>query len=115
MGSSSGRQLLLLMWKNWLLQKKKVVLTICEIALPTVLVIMTWLIRQEVEAVNIEEHTHWRSFNVDNLPANLTPPNTQPFQDPVPWLLSYSPNEPVVTSVMERLAKKLNMSVDGKS
>jgi len=75
MAISNTRQFALLLWKNWLLQKRRIALTAFQILLPAVLALVLLLIRQRVESTFHENATVWNSFEVNAaLPGNLVPP-----------------------------------------
>lgn len=114
MHASAGTQFLLLSWKNWLLQKRKIALTIAEIALPTLLAFLLFLMRQLVTYDIIDDPTTWRSFSVETFNTSLVPPSGVGINNSrAQWLLAYSPDKPVVSRVMDRVASKLNMRIEG--
>ena len=92
-------QFLLLTWKNWLIQKRRVLLTIAEIILPCVLAALLIAIRTRIVIERFDNGQEWDSFKVDRLPDSLkplwdftTPPNVTIPQD-VTTPIGQPPNE----------------------
>ena len=109
---SSNKQFRLLLWKNWLLQKRKITLTVFEILLPTFFVLILLLIKQRVETIPIEHPTTWPTFNIgDELPSRLVPPSGLSGR----WVIPYSPDVPVVSRVMSSVADRLDIIPQGVS
>ena len=102
----NGSQFLLLLWKNWTLQKKKKVLTAFEIGLPTFFSLVLLMLRQ---VVTPEEYTNpavWPGFLVEGLPDSFKylPENTTD-----KWRLVYSPNNTVVRKIMADVTTRLDV------
>lgn len=57
-------QFLLLLWKNWLLQRRKVLLTLFEIGLPTVFALILVLIRPRVSIENYPNVTNYKEIYI---------------------------------------------------
>ncbi|CAH1776854.1 unnamed protein product [Owenia fusiformis] len=98
-------QFLLLLWKNYLLQKRRILVTVFEIGIPTFLTIILILIRQRVVSEDVPNPTEWQSFDVDKLPSNPFPFGK--------WQLGFTPSDPEVQSLMERVGSRLNCDVQG--
>ena len=102
---SCGKQFLLLLWKNALLQRRKPKTTVFQILLPTIFGILLVVIRQNVEAQAYTDPRDWPSFNVEE-----------------PWLklgsieemqqisLAYTPDIPVVQRIMQRVQEKMGFN-----
>lgn len=86
----------LLLWKNYLLQKRKVVVTILEIGIPTLFAIILILIRQRVSSEKIPSPTNWTEFALD-LPASLSK---------YPYLY-YAPDTTLVHKIMSAAQQRL--------
>ena len=111
MGESHGGQFLLLLWKNWTLQKKKKILTAFEIGLPTFFALVLLALRQVVEVETFADGKTWEPFSVDGLPINLVYMG----QESGGWKLPYAPDNVVTRRIMDRVAARLNVSVTGES
>ncbi|XP_033100067.1 ATP-binding cassette sub-family A member 3-like [Anneissia japonica] len=101
------RQFRLLFWKNWILQKRKPVVTLFEIGLPVVFSAVLLILRGYVEPKNYTEPAIYGDFSVGNLPWNLTPP-VHRILPPYYWDVFYSPNISVVDDVMANFKNNLD-------
>ena len=111
MTSSSGHQFILLLWKNWLLQTRRILLTAFQIVLPALFAVVLLLIRLRVKSDFIADPTYWTSFQASPvLPPNLTIPAG--LSPDVRWRLAYSPNVPVVERLLNRTVDLLNGNND---
>ncbi|XP_042876783.1 phospholipid-transporting ATPase ABCA3-like isoform X3 [Penaeus japonicus] len=72
-GSSAGSKFWLLLWKNWLLQRRKKFQTVIEVVLPVVFCMLLVVIRDLAPSDNFPEPTFFKPFSIDELPVNLTP------------------------------------------
>ena len=106
----------LLLWKNWLLQKRKKLLTFFEIALPTAVALILLWIRQLVTVEVIDSKTVWPPFTVDELFDGIRPPDCRMmmFKTDCPWSLAYAPDTEVTQRLIERVANRLGMDIIGK-
>ena len=111
-------QLGLLLWKNYVLQKRKVLVTILEIALPTIFSFILILIRQRVDAQEHGSPTTWGEFSANHLPGKLCPeqtPLTLLGACDKTWQLYYYPNtSDTVNSILSSVQAQLNQSIHGK-
>ncbi|KAK3610641.1 hypothetical protein CHS0354_009106 [Potamilus streckersoni] len=62
--ASLGRQFILLLWKNFVLQKRKVFVSVFEIILPLIFAAVLVLIRQSGESTNITNSTIYPDVSV---------------------------------------------------
>jgi len=70
MAISSAAQFVLLLWKNWLLQKRRIVVTVFQIVMPTLIALLLLGIRALVSSKFVYAPTwNWNSFDA------LTSPN----------------------------------------
>ncbi len=133
---SAGRQFLLLLWKNYLLQKRKVFLTVFEIGLPLFFAIILLLIRMKVSLTKYESPRTWNSFSVDRFPFTilLVPSHThnktgpqgqpglqgqqgQPGTQGIPEVcrLAYTPDKPITQNIMAMVRRIIGLGYKGKT
>ncbi|XP_072549037.1 phospholipid-transporting ATPase ABCA3 isoform X1 [Salminus brasiliensis] len=65
------RQFGLLLWKNYLQQKRQILVTLVEIALPLLFSGILIVLRQKVTSTNYPNATHYRSFSLERPPDKL--------------------------------------------
>ncbi|KAL5014325.1 hypothetical protein ScPMuIL_008595 [Solemya velum] len=92
-----GGQLILLLWKNFVLQKRKICVTIVEILVPIFFAVILLLIRRLSTSENITDPTTWPSFEVK------TGWNNQALQG---RSLYYSPNQLEIAAIMANVTSK---------
>ena len=115
-----GSQFILLLWKNYLLQKRKILVTVVEIALPAIFALILIFIRQKVAVNDISKPVTWSSFNVDQFPENLYPNSSSltfryGAKVKSPWKLYYSPNTTTAANAMQHVKNQLGpKSISGK-
>ncbi|XP_074055105.1 phospholipid-transporting ATPase ABCA3-like [Macrotis lagotis] len=100
------RQLRLLLWKNYLLKKRNILVTIMEILLPLLFLgILIWL-RLIIKSEK-KNSTHYQAQTIDELPMFFkTPPESGQ------WELIYIPsNSDVLKNIIEEVKKTLNISL----
>ncbi|XP_038064273.1 ATP-binding cassette sub-family A member 3-like [Patiria miniata] len=109
--SKMGRtwnQFLLLFWKNWTLQSRKVILTIFEILIPLVFAALLLIIRSYVEFEQYESPIVYGSHSVNQLPPTLLPPNvTNSTLPPYYWKIAYAPKGKAADEIMRRVVERL--------
>jgi hypothetical protein len=71
--AGSFKQLKLLLWKNYILQRRSILGTILELAVPALFAIILLPIRNIVDSDRILVSTVYDSFSVDRLPPDLLP------------------------------------------
>ncbi|XP_041362406.1 phospholipid-transporting ATPase ABCA3-like [Gigantopelta aegis] len=91
---------LLLLWKNYLIQKRKIFLTFIEIFLPTFFAALLIVIRQVVKGTPITNVTTWDSCFIDTLPPVAPDSN-------LPHGLAFTPRNPAVLRIMSKMKDKL--------
>jgi ATP-binding cassette subfamily A (ABC1) protein 3 len=85
-----GRQFLLLLWKNWTLQKRKVCVTVFELLLPLFFGTFLVLIRSWEKPKDYQNNTIWsthdftRNLHIDNEKSDIL----------------YAPNETAIDNIM---------------
>lgn len=67
MGASSWEKFLLLLWKNWIIQKRHYVQTIFEILIPALSCAVLILIRGLVDPKVFDEPTIWNGLPTDTI------------------------------------------------
>ncbi|KAK4312219.1 hypothetical protein Pmani_016341 [Petrolisthes manimaculis] len=72
-GVGNFRKFWLLLWKNWILQKRKKIQTILEVLVPVVFCALLVVIRDLAPYAVFSKPTHYQPFSVSSFPANLTP------------------------------------------
>ncbi|XP_069503020.1 phospholipid-transporting ATPase ABCA3 [Ambystoma mexicanum] len=93
-------QFRLLLWKNYILQKRQILVTIVEISLPLLLAAILIALRQRVESENHPNATSYPSEMINVLPTF--------FHKNEQWELAYVPsNSSTVTEIVTRVEKSL--------
>ncbi|CAH0549210.1 unnamed protein product [Brassicogethes aeneus] len=97
--TSNGGKFMLLMWKNWRLQRRKRVQTVMEILVPILLTLLLVLIGS---TITMESHDSkvFEPFDVSSFPASLA------------TVILYSPDTKDTSAVMDifRITKTLNVT-----
>ncbi len=106
---SAGRQFLLLLWKNYVLQKRKILLTILEIGIPLFLAIMLLAIRTTVISTRYSTPRTWNSFSVDNMTWATTD------QNGVDYKLAYTPDKPITLNITDRITNRTGIKFQGET
>ncbi|XP_066292809.1 phospholipid-transporting ATPase ABCA3-like isoform X1 [Branchiostoma lanceolatum] len=96
-------QFKLLLWKNYLLQKRKKIVTIFEIGLPALFALILVFVRRDVQSTTQTTPIYYPEFTIDKLPDDLFGP----------WEVAYSPNNTAVKTVMDIVAARLQVQVRG--
>ena len=92
------RQFLLLLWKNWTLQKRKVCVTVFELLLPLFFGAILVLIRRALEPTDHPNNKIWLTQNFTRNPY---------INDIKPDIL-YAPNETVINKIMAVVLSSVN-------
>ena len=103
--ASIGKQFLLLLWKNFVLQKRRVCVTVFEILMPIGFAGLFIIIRILAKSKDITEPTIWPSFG-PSLNANDTLLNER-------TKLLYTPKTPLVHDVIQAVDNAI--SATGKA
>ncbi|XP_054848460.1 phospholipid-transporting ATPase ABCA3 isoform X2 [Eublepharis macularius] len=95
------RQFGLLLWKNYILQKRQILVTIIEICLPLLFAAILIALRHRVHSVDYPNATIFSNQSVDSLPPF--------FHRNKPWELAYVPsNNTAVKSIVEAVEEALH-------
>jgi len=112
MAISNVAQFGLLLWKNWLLQKRRIAVTIFQIIIPALLALFLIPICLLVDAKFVSSPTIWDSFNASAFPPNLNPPGIGTAVNgkyDLKWMLVFSPN---TSKAARRIAVKTTEMLD---
>ncbi|KAL1278816.1 hypothetical protein QQF64_025489 [Cirrhinus molitorella] len=97
------RQFGLLLWKNYIQQKRQILVTLVEIALPLLFSAILIVLRQKVSFINYPNATHYYSFPLNELPGTLCIQDLQ---------LAYVPsNASVVRQITEDVQQSLGYCI----
>jgi len=95
-------QLGLLLWKNFLLQSRKIVVTVLEIGIPCLFALILIFIRQNVKIVDFNDPLTWAPFKVNTFNSTVGNCTTG-------CKLYYAPNSSTVaTTIMQNTMAYLN-------
>jgi len=94
MAISNAAQFVLLLWKNWLLQKRRIVLTTFQILSPTLLALLLLLARFATKSELHRSPKIWDGFDP------LTSPPVKENRTTRPLVLAFSPNTSLATTRM---------------
>nr|QUF59428.1 ATP-binding cassette transporter Abca3-2 [Brachionus angularis] len=99
------KQIYLLLWKNYSLQKRSIVSTILEILVPALFVIILIPIRKIVKSDQYLNNTIFPTFTFNSLPDQLIPSL---------WTLGYQPNNSVlINNIMKKVSNDLIVNLIG--
>ena len=101
------RQFLLLLWKNYTLQKRKLFMTCLEIGAPLLFAIVLISIRAMITPEPVNQPTEWNEFEIAKFPHNL---NMSHFVK-APWNLLFTPYNNDTEAIMQ-LAKDVFFDKD---
>lgn len=85
------------MWKNWLIQKRKRVLTAFEIGLPVFFAIVFFGVRQLVKVEHFDKPVEFNPLTIDSYSGN-------------DQSLIYTPDTPIVKSIVSTTATNLGIT-----
>lgn len=114
------RQLKLLLWKNFLIQKRSKIGTLMEIIVPTIFVMILLPIRTIVKSEYFPTDTVFEEFNFSQLPPELKPHppaglRGQILRDDLPWTFAYQPNSSdLANRIMLKVGPSLGMNIIGE-
>jgi len=119
--ASIVRQFALLAWKNWLLTKRRPIVTMFELLMPLIMPSVMLILRPFVGATVTDTPTFYQPFAVDILPTNIYPPLMRYPDMPAPphlreyrniWLVAFTPDKPIVSRVVNLALTAFNGVVD---
>ncbi|KAL1395380.1 hypothetical protein pipiens_011301, partial [Culex pipiens pipiens] len=97
---------LLLLWKNWTIQKRHKCQTLFEVLIPVLCFSIVLLIRYQSGPTSVATSTKFEPQSVDLLDRNDFPPAVE-------FLLAYSPQNIVLEGIVKRAADSLKMTSRG--
>lgn len=116
---SNLKQIGLLMWKNFTLQKRGIIATIIEILVPTLFVIILLPIRRIIKSEQYFNDTVYESFSIDALPSDLLPEipanslSNQTSYEGL-WTIGYYPtNVDLINKIMDKVESDLVVTTKG--
>ena len=107
MGHTNFEQIKLLLWKNSVLQKRKIWTTFFEIVIPLSFSLVLIFIRSLVNREFIHEPKIWKNFSVTDFPNRLFPELHSYSQNSRSWKLHYAPSNEITDNIMRRTSQIL--------
>ncbi|XP_065074348.1 phospholipid-transporting ATPase ABCA3-like [Ochlerotatus camptorhynchus] len=111
MGASSWEKFLLLLWKNWIIQKRHYVQTIFEILIPALSCAVLILIRGLVDPKVFSEPTVWNALPTDTI-GHMLPEANPTIDPPISYMLAYSPQGALVDRLVASAALQIREPLD---
>ena len=109
------RQFALLAWKNWLLTKRRPIVSIFELLMPLLMPTVMLVLRPFVSATVTDTPTHHEPFAVRRMPTTLLPPLMRFPDIEAPagtprnvWLIAYAPNNHITEKLINRTLLSVN-------
>ncbi|KAL1392905.1 hypothetical protein pipiens_012130 [Culex pipiens pipiens] len=107
MTTSNWDKFRLLLWKNWVIQKRHYVQTLFEITIPVLACSLLILVRGLVNPSTYTKPTNFESLNVSSI-ANI---RTLVTNHPITLTLAYAPKNALLEQVVKRAARTLGTDV----
>ncbi|XP_062556230.1 phospholipid-transporting ATPase ABCA3-like [Armigeres subalbatus] len=107
MKTSDWEKFKLLLWKNWIIQKRHYVQTVFEITIPVLACALLILVRGLVNPSTYSKPTMFSNLNVSSI-ANI---RTMITNHPIELTLAYTPRNPLLEQVMKKAARSLGTDV----
>ncbi|XP_053689795.1 phospholipid-transporting ATPase ABCA3-like [Sabethes cyaneus] len=107
MGSSDWEKFKLLLWKNWIIQKRHYVQTIFEIMIPVLACSLLILVRGLVNPSTYSKPVIFDSLNVSSIAGIRTMVTNYPIE----LTLAFAPNNSILQVVMKKAARTLGTDV----
>lgn len=119
---SNFKQIWLLLWKNYSLQKRSIVSTLLELAVPALFAVILIPIRKIVKSDQYLNDTTFPAFSFNALPDDLLPSDeffsnynrylnmnithSNNLRDGL-WTFAYQPNTTMLNKIMKKVSKDL--------
>ncbi len=109
-------QIGLLLWKNWLVQKRRKKEILFEILFPVVIALLLLVLRSFSKITHETEALVWEDFNVTKFPTHLKPPSSHVgFMGFMKWTVAFAPMTVGTSTIMKKFGNKANVYVQGKA
>uniref|UniRef100_A0A182M226 ABC transporter domain-containing protein n=1 Tax=Anopheles culicifacies TaxID=139723 RepID=A0A182M226_9DIPT len=106
MATSNWEKFVLLLWKNWILQKRHYIQTLFEILIPVLCCSILLLVRGLVDPEYIDRNTVFKPLETDRLTQLETLPKDKIFE----FKLAYSPRNVLLEEVVQNAVRSLNVN-----
>ena len=108
---ATGKQLKLLLWKNWVFKWRKRRELLAEILFPIGLIILLLCCRLIFTVEKDDHATVWPAFSVDKFPQTIA---TLGSMEPSGrWRIVYTPDDPKTTKLMHKVVEQLHVDIQG--
>ncbi|XP_052870592.1 phospholipid-transporting ATPase ABCA3-like [Anopheles cruzii] len=104
MVTSNWDKFVLLLWKNWILQKRHYIQTLFEILIPALCCAILLLVRGLVDPEYVNKNTVFSPLETDRLPSFSDLPSDKP----IIFTLAYSPQNDVLEQIVRDAVQSLN-------
>ncbi|XP_052859969.1 phospholipid-transporting ATPase ABCA3-like [Anopheles cruzii] len=111
MATSSLDKFLLLLWKNWIIQKRHYVQTAFEILIPAIACAVLIVVRGLVDADIYDEPTQWNPLEMNTV-RHMMPAANPDITPPITFVLAYSPQSPLTERIMNRAVEQILEPLD---
>ncbi|XP_053679934.1 phospholipid-transporting ATPase ABCA3-like [Anopheles nili] len=111
MATSSWDKFILLLWKNWIIQKRHYVQTLFEILIPAIACAVLIVVRGLVDADVYDEPTTWNPLEINTI-RHMLPENNPNITPPITFMLAYSPQSPLTDRIMQRAVEHILEPID---
>uniref|UniRef100_A0A182IUJ1 ABC transporter domain-containing protein n=1 Tax=Anopheles atroparvus TaxID=41427 RepID=A0A182IUJ1_ANOAO len=111
MATSSWDKFVLLLWKNWIIQKRHYVQTLFEILIPAIACVVLIVVRGLVDADVYDEPTTWHPLETDTI-RHMLPELNPNITPPITFMLAYSPQSPLTERIMRSAVEQIQEPID---
>ncbi|XP_053658365.1 phospholipid-transporting ATPase ABCA3-like [Anopheles marshallii] len=111
MATSSWDKFILLLWKNWIIQKRHYVQTLFEILIPAIACVVLIVVRGLVDADVYDEPTTWKPLEINTV-RHMMPELNPNITPPITFMLAYSPQTPLTERIMRRAVDQILEPID---
>ncbi|XP_055537148.1 phospholipid-transporting ATPase ABCA3-like isoform X2 [Wyeomyia smithii] len=112
MKTSNWDKFLLLVWKNWIIQKRHYVQTLFEILIPAICCAVLILVRGLVDPEMFNEPSVWEPLPTDTL-EHILPEANPTIDPPIHFMFAYSPQadflDKIVNSAVQQIREPLTV------